>query len=157
MKYNDYPLYDVQKFSSVKEMIDIAVKDAGDKIAYKFKENDIIREITFREFADTVYALGAFLNDKQLSDNRIACIGVNSYNWILAYMTVLRSNGVFVPIDKDLPEDDILHLIDDSKSSVVFYSGKFEEFFLRHRQKLGGVKCFIGFDRDENDVTDGGN
>lgn len=150
MKYNEYPLYDVQKFSSIREMIDIAVRDAGNKIAYKFKENDTIREITFKEFANTVYSLGAFLNAEQLSDKRIACIGTNSYNWIVTYLTVLRSCGVFVPIDKDLPEDDILHIIGDCEPSAVFYSGKFEEFFLKHQEKLGGVKYFIGFDLEEN-------
>ncbi len=150
MKYNEYPLYDVQKFSSIREMIDIAVRDAGNKIAYKFKENDTIREITFKEFADTVYSLGAFLNAEQLSDKRIACIGTNSYNWIVTYLTVLRSCGVFVPIDKDLPEEDILHIIGDCEPSAVFYSGKFEEFFLKHQEKLGGVKYFIGFDLEEN-------
>lgn len=151
MKYNDYPLYDVQKVSSIKEMIELAVRDAGEDIAYKFKENDTIKQVTFREFADTVYALGAFLKKGKLSDKHIACIGINSYNWIVTYMTALRGEGVFVPIDKDLPEDDIIHLICDSESEVIFYSGKFEEFLSRNKDRLNRIRYFIGFDRKEND------
>ena len=37
-KQTNYPLYEVQPFSSIKEMMELAVRDAGDKIAYKFKE-----------------------------------------------------------------------------------------------------------------------
>lgn len=151
MRYDDYPLYDVQKFSSIKEMIDIAVRDAGEKTVYRFKENDTVCDVTFKEFADTVYSLGAFLNREKLSDKHIACIGINSYNWIVTYITALRSKGVFVPIDKDLPESDIINLIEDSNSEVVFYSGKFEELFRKKQDELKYIKYFIGFDRDEND------
>lgn len=151
MQYNDYPLYNVQKVSSIREMIELAVRDAGEDIAYKFKENDTVRQVTFREFADTVYSLGAFLKKEKLSDKHIACIGTNSYNWIVTYMTALRGEGVFVPIDKDLPENDIIHLICDSESEVIFYSGKFEEFLSKNKDTLERIKYFIGFDRKEND------
>ena len=56
----NYPLYEVQPFSSVKEMIELAVRDAGDKIAYKFKIDDDVHEITFSEFYETLKKLGAF-------------------------------------------------------------------------------------------------
>ena len=62
-KQTNYPLYEVQPFSSIKEMMELAVRDAGNKIAYKFKDNDEIREVTFSQFADTVKQLGSFLCD----------------------------------------------------------------------------------------------
>ena len=102
----NYPLYEVQPFSSVKEMIELAVRDAGDKIAYKFKIDDDVHEITFSEFYETLKKLGAFLHEISDDKRHVACIGKNSYNWITAYITTLRGNGVFVPLDKELPEAD---------------------------------------------------
>lgn len=153
MKDRNYPLYEVQPFSSIKEMIELAVKDAGGAVAYKFKDGDITREVTFREVADTISALGAYLHSKGLSDKHIACIGANSYKWIVAYLTALRSSGVFVPVDKDLPEADAIHVITDSESSVVFYNAKYEEVLKKHADELENVQLFIGFDfdRDEDD------
>lgn len=151
MKNNEYPLYEVQPFSSIKEMIELAVKDAGDKIAYKYKVGEEIREVTFAKFIETVNSLGAFLNAEGLSDKHIACIGGNSYNWIVAYMTALRSKGVFVPIDKELPENDIINVLKDSETSVVFYDGKYEDIFKRHADELADIKYFIGFDRLDNE------
>lgn len=146
-----YPLYDVQPFSSIKEMLELAVRDAGDKIAYKFKENDGIREITFSQFVDTVTALGAFLNDISADKRHVACIGKNSYEWITAYITTLRSDGVFVPVDRVLPEADIFHVINDSECSVVFCDLKYEELFKNSLDKLENVKHFIVFGRTEDD------
>lgn len=151
MKHNEYPLYEVQPFSSIKEMLELAVKDAGDKIAYKYKVGEEIREVTFSKFVDTVTALGAFLNSEELSDKHIACIGANSYNWIVAYMTALRSKGVFVPIDKEMPENDIINILKDSETSVVFYDTKYEEIFKKHADELENIKYFIGFDRLDNE------
>ena len=150
-KKTNYPLYDVQPFSSIKEMIELALNDAGDKIAYKFKENDEIREITFSQFIDKVNALGAFICDISEDKRHIACIGKNSFDWITAYMTALRGNGVFVPIDKDLPESDIIHVINDSECSLVFCDSKYENFFTENLDKFSSVKNFIVFDKTGTD------
>ena len=61
MKNFKYPLYDVTPFSSINEMIELAQINAADKIAYKFKSDSEIREITFAQFIDTFTCLGAFL------------------------------------------------------------------------------------------------
>ena len=147
----NYPLYEVQPFSSVKEMIELAVRDAGDKIAYKFKVNDEVREITYSEFYETLKRLGAFLHENSEDKRHVACIGKNSYEWITAYITALRSDGVFVPLDKDLPEADIIHVINDSECSIVFCDGKYEEIFRNNLDKLPNIKHFIVFDREKDD------
>ena len=147
----NYPLYEVQPFSSVKEMIGLAVRDAGDKIAYKFKIDDDVHEITFSEFYETLKKLGAFLHEISDDKRHVACIGKNSYDWITAYITTLRGNGVFVPLDKELPEADIIHVINNSECTIVFCDGKFEEFFKNNLDKLPGVEHFIVFDKEDDD------
>lgn len=150
-KQMHYPLYEVEQFSSIKEMMELAVEDAGSKIAYKFKDGDEIKEITFAQFVDEVGKLGAFLHENTADKRHIACIGKNSYNWITAYMTALRGNGVFVPVDKDLPETDIIHVINNSECSIVFCDGKYEEFFRSSISEFPSVDSFIVFDRMEDD------
>lgn len=150
-KQMHYPLYEVEQFSSIKEMMELAAKDAGSKIAYKFKDGDEIKEITFAQFVEEVGKLGAFLHENTTDKRHIACIGKNSYNWITAYMTALRGNGVFVPVDKDLPETDIIHVINNSECSIVFCDGKYEEFFRSSISEFPSVDSFIVFDRMEDD------
>lgn len=143
--------YDVPMVNSIAEMIELALKEASDEIAYKYKKDDGIFCLTYSGFIDRVYALGAYLSDKGYGDKHIACIGANSINYINAYFTVLRSSGVFVPIDKELPQKDILHIIENSESEVIFYDAKYEAFLRENADKIPNTKLFIGFDREEDD------
>lgn len=148
VKYN---YYEVPMVNSVEEMIDLALKEAPDKIAYRYKVGDEIHSLTYSAFIDRVYSLGAYLASKGQADGRIACLGANSVSWIISYFTALRSSGVFIPLDKELPEKDIIHLLNDSHASVIFYDERYEEMLKRNREALSGIKLFIGFDREEND------
>ncbi len=144
--------YDVQPFSSLREMLDLAKNESGEKIAYMFKNKaKEVCQKTYSEFYEDVYSLGTALADMGVSKTHVACIGENSYKWINTYLTTLLSDNVFVGIDKELPESDYLHVMTDSDSSVLFYQGKFEESLKANRETLSNIKYFIGFDREEND------
>jgi len=149
-KKPDYPYYEVEKFNSIKELLDIAVKEAGDTAAFKYKENGGIVEVTYSEFVSEVNALGSALTEFGFGSKHIACIGINSYKWIVTYLTVLKSAGVFVPIDRELPPADIFHILNESETSVVFYTKAHEKLFMENTDKLPNVKMYIGFDRTED-------
>ncbi len=96
-------LYDVTPVSSVHELLEIAKREAGEQIAFKHKENKEVIDVTYNQFYEDVFALGTALADLGISKTHIACTGENSYRWINTYLSVLRSDNVFVGIDKELP------------------------------------------------------
>ena len=144
--------YDVQPFSNLREMLELAKNESGDKIAYMFKgKNKEVCQRTYAEFYEEVYSLGTAFASRGISKGHIACIGENSYKWINTYLSVLLSDCVFVGIDKELPAADYLHIMEDSDSEVIFYQGKYEETLREKREELSKVKFFVGFDREEHD------
>ncbi len=151
MNKKRFSYYEVTKFTSIKEMLAIAAREAGDKIAFKYKGNGgEIVEVSYSDFEQQTGWLGAALTEKGFSDRHIACIGKNSYKWVLTYLTALKSAGVFVPVDKELPQNDILNVLNDSECSVVFYTKTHEEMFMSNTDKLPNVRLYIGFDRTED-------
>ncbi len=143
--------YDVKNFDNIRHMLDLAVEEAGDKIAYKYIESKEVKEVTFKEFRLITEYLGTALNDLGFGSSHIANIGINSFKWICIYVTVLKSSGVYVPIDKELPETDIINVANNSESEVIFYAKKFETFFKENRDKFPNIKYFIGLDRAEDE------
>ncbi len=155
IKQHNYPLYEVTPFSSIKEMLAIAVQEAGSSVAFKYKnDRNEVTDVTYREFQADTIGLGSALTALGLDRLHVACIGDNSYPWVTVYLTMLCGPGVFVPIDKELPAADIMHVISHSDSEVLFYAGAYEKMIGEHLGQLSRIKVFIGFDRDD-DSEDG--
>lgn len=147
----------IKEFSTIKEMMKLALEDAGDKIAYKYKTPDKeIISVTFRKFYSDVEALGAFLTSLGFGEAHIACVGENSYRWIVTYLTALKSAGVFVPLDRELPADNLIGLINDSDASVLFVDAKHKAMLSDRLAELPNIKALIYLDSDSDNNNDNG-
>ncbi len=151
-KKNKNGYYETKPVTSIKDMLKTARDEAGDWDAYQYKISDTeIKHITFNEFYEDTENLGAAITEMGLGSSHIACIGDNSYGWIVAYLTVLKSAGVFVPVDKELPVDDIIRVVNDSDSSAVFCAERFEKTILDNLDRLPNIKYVIGIDKAEKE------
>ena len=140
-------------FHSIREMLDLAVADCPDRDAYQFTrgDSDEIIHVTFREFYEITENLGAALTELGYGDAHVACLSENSFEWICAYVTVLKSAGVFIPVDGELPPKDKLHVLTESDATVMFVSKKHEKWVGENRDSLPAVKCIILFGAEEDD------
>lgn len=143
--------YEVPHLKSVKELLALAKAEAGDKIAYRYFTGTEVQNATYAEFYDRVMALGAALDELGHLSSHIAMIGANSYDYITLYLTALAGGGVFVPVDKELPPEDYLHVIADSDSTIVFCDDKYEETLRKGSDKIPKVQYIVNLTRDEDD------
>lgn len=146
----NYALNEVTKINSINELLEIAVKEAGDNLAFKYKNGNKIIEVTYNDFQNDTINLGTALHSLGITSSHVAVIGENSYDWITVYLTILKSNNVIVPVDKELPISDIIYVLSHSDSEVLFYSKKFEKYIDELTPKLPNIKYFIGFDVKED-------
>ena len=152
MKNKKMRLNEVRMISSIKEMLNLAAKEDGSKIAFQYKEgNDRIVEVTYDKFVKDTEELGTALTSIGMHDKHIAMIGENSYKWITVYLTVLKSTGVFVPIDKELTVNEIINVLKHSDSEVLFYSKTYEKWINQIKDEVPNIKFFIGLDKKEHE------
>ena len=87
----------------------------------------VYRHISYREYRDDVEALGTGLmaEDSVFGNVRagthIAVVGINSYPWFLSYMTVMNGLGVCVPLDKNLPYEELETSLERSHSEILIF------------------------------------
>ncbi len=149
MNVEDIKLNEAKKVNSIKEMLELSVKEDGDKIAFKYKENDKVIDVTYKEFERDTEELGTAIASLGMQDKHIAIIGENSYKWLTVYLTVLKSTGVLVPIDKELNAKEIINVLKHSDSEVLFYAEKYEKWIPEIKEELPNIKFFIGLNRKE--------
>jgi len=152
MSLRKMKLNEVRKIGSIKEMLNLAAEESGDKLAFKYKGKDNrIVQVTYKKFLEDTEELGTALASIGMHDKHIAMIGDNSYKWLTVYLTVLKSTGVFVPIDKELTVKEIINVLKHSDSEVLFYAERYEKWIPQIKEEVPNIKFFIGLDKKEND------
>ncbi len=151
---HNYPLYEIEYFKDFKEMIIQRVKAHPDRDVFRFTVNKQDRHVTYKEHFDNMNALGTAIAHEGLHGKHIAMVGENCYEWALTQITVLASDNVYVPIDKELPLTDLLNVINHSDSVMIFCTGSFVKVLNENRDKIPNAKWFIVY-RPKEELPEG--
>ncbi len=113
--------YRVRHVTDIRDMMKQSAKIYKKRTAFMLKNKDGgFYKISYEKFFDDYTALTTALSVRGFGkQTRIAVIGVNSYEWSLSYVAAVTA-GVVVPIDKELPEGDILNFIEAAECKAVF-------------------------------------
>ena len=122
--YQNYPTI---VYENLKEMYHASAEAYGEKTLFMQKEDGVYREYSFRQYAEEVDALGTALCARGLMGKRILVSGENGYDWVRAYMAVICGVGVVVPVDKEIPAEEIANIAKESEASAILYSPKLAE------------------------------
>lgn len=144
--------YETTDYKTIKEIFEMAREKYADNIFMleKFNPKGNFTEITYKEFTDDVIALGTALTNKyNLKNERIVIIGENTYHWYVSYMAMLCGVGIAVPVDKELPANEIENVINRSRATAVIYSTKKKDIIRKVEDKLPGVKYFMQMNSDD--------
>ena len=138
--------YKGTNYSTIKEIFINSSKEYADRtfLLEKFNSKDDWTEITYNQFKNEVIGFGtALIRKLNLKDTRVVIIGENTHHWYVSYMTMLCGVGIAVPVDKELPENEIENVIRRSKASAVIFSTKKAEVIKKVAENLSEVKYFI--------------
>ena len=144
--------YDGTSFETVKEIFINSSKEYADRtfLLEKFNPKGDWTEITYNQFKNEVIGLGTALTRKlNLKDTRIVIIGENTHHWYVSYMTMLCGAGIAVPVDKELPENEIENVIKRARASAVIFSTKKADVIKKVSENLPDVKYFIQMNSDQ--------
>ena len=121
----------IKEFKNIKEIIYNSEKEYSDKIAFIIKhqegKNKTYENITYKTFLKQINALGTKLYDIKLKNKRIAILGRNRYEWVLAHLTNLLGGIISIPLDKDLQIDELESSLIRSKADAIYFDEKYIE------------------------------
>lgn len=141
------PFYETRKVETFKQLIDESERLFSDRPAYKLKNSDgIYYDVTYKKFRHDIYYVGNSIIADGLSREKIAVVGLNSYNWCVTYLAVTCSNNIIVPIDKELMTDDIVNILKESDSVMLFGDSKYVKAVYERKDELHGDFRFFCLD-----------
>ncbi len=124
-------IYDAKEFNNIKEIVYNCKEKFGDLTAFciKHKKDKEVEyeNISYNKLLDDINALGTKLYSLGFKGKRIAIIGKNRYEWILAHLTNQLGGIVSVPLDKDLQVDELENSLIRSKADAIVFDPKIED------------------------------
>ena len=137
----NYPIYKTTFIDDMRSLVEEAAQNFTDSVAISYKENysdKEVKKVTFTQWRDDVRNIGTALVADGLREEKIAIVGENSYGWCCAFFGVMAIGSVTVPVDKELPIEDIDGIITTTDCKAVIY-GKTAEPRIQELLDKGGL------------------
>ena len=121
----------MERLKDIKEIIYASVKKFSDNIAFttKIKKGESVtyKNTTYKELLEEVNGFGTALYNIGLKKERVAILGRNRYEWVVAHLANLLGNIVSVPLDKDLQLEELETSLIRSKAKAIVFDEKYIE------------------------------
>ena len=156
MGKNKYKYYEVRKIEDLRDMVRQTAELHPDCSAFTLKDgNGNFTSITYRDFQKSINELGTALLVLGLKDAKIAVMSENRYEWCLTYLTVVNGVGVIVPLDKELPVNEVTSLMSRSEATAIVTSRDYIQDIIDIKKDLPGLKYIISMDPVDETETPG--
>ena len=113
-----------EEVSNFRELVKRYESFEKDNVAFKYKKDKRIHEITYGQFVKDIKKVAEKVLDSDVK--RVALIGNNRYEWVITYLGVTTAGRIIVPLDKALTDKEIEKLLARSEADAIVYDEKYE-------------------------------
>ncbi|MCE1188171.1 MAG: AMP-binding protein [Ignavibacteria bacterium] len=141
------PIFDVPEVQSIQEMLLRNAKIYSTKLALEDLVNTPIPSVNYHQLLTHILKFGAALRGLGIAPRtHIALMSENRVQWSIGYLTAMVFNYVIVPIDKNLPQNDVFNIIHESDSEVFLFSESYSSIASEAKLVLKKLKLYINMD-----------
>lgn len=139
--------FKVHKILDLKDMVNQSAERYPNCNAFTIKDSQgDFQSITFTQLQHKMNALGTAFLDLGLSNSFVAVLSENRFEWCLTYLSVANGVGVIVPLDKELPENEIAALLARSNSKAIITSATYLDSIKKVKSGIPELEYVICMD-----------
>ena len=158
---NNYIVYpNGRELHDFRELLNYSTTTFADNVAYVYKDDYTKKDFKYieKKFSDVgndSRALGTKFLDMGLEGKTVVIVGRNRYEWCISYFAITTSNMVVSPLDKALPENELVNSIERSGAVAVIFDDKYKDIMLNMKKTNPNVKYLICMDdiQEEGIIT----
>ena len=123
-------------FTTAREMLErhFQNRPQDPAIRYRITPQSETLTVTYGQLEQDIKALQHAFIELGLKDKRLAIVGDNSYVWMLSYLAQVMGIGLVVPLDRLLPTDELLNLLERGKCDAIVYDMSFHSTLYKERR-----------------------
>jgi len=142
------PIHENRPITDLRDLLYSGLKLYGDNPLFHEKSKDTgkYETVLYKDYVKEVEYLGTALLALGLKDEFIGVMGENRYRWVTSYLAAVNGVGTVVPIDKELPVNEITNIVERCSPAAIIFSGKKKEQIEEAAESAPDVRYFIGMD-----------
>jgi long-chain acyl-CoA synthetase len=130
--------------SLIIEMLQESSHRQGEKAALRRKVDGRWVEYSYKHIWDGSEQVAAGLHEWGMSSgDRAALLAPSSPDWVIAYFGILKSSAIAVPIDKELKQGELRHIMADCGARILFTEQAFLDTILDISDNLPDLEKII--------------
>jgi len=143
------PVFTAERFTDLRDLVVRTCDKYSELDAFVFRRSPKLSEVhrSFYEYGNDIKGLATYLLNSEYAGARIAVVGENAYEWFVSYNAILSSGAIGVPLDRALPEEELIQLLERSKARVIFYQHKHHKMMLSIAEKIRSGKIDLPLEK----------
>ena len=142
----NYPLYETTMFDNLRTMTENVANRFPDKYAITYKIKPTSQDVlhyTYEEGRVFIRSIATEFISMGMRDSNVALIGEASPEWVFSYFALMSIGAVTVPIDKELPADDMASILNTAACPFVVYSSAIAEKIKTVKELVPSLNTFV--------------
>ena len=115
----------VPKPKNLRELWDYNKNTYGPQSYFSYKKDKTIVTLTYNDMHAIMQKTGTAFHKIGIMGETIAILTETRHEWLACYMATVNGNGIVVPLDKELAEEQVLNFLERAKVKCVIYSGAY--------------------------------
>ena len=146
-------LYDVTTIHDFRDIIKHRVKDFPQNPVFLVKEKKgaDYTPISTEKYDHDIDSLGTYFTNTVEKGARIAIFAETRYEWYTSYLAVTNGTGCVVPLDKELPVDDVYNMLTRAEVEILLFSKSKLDIVNQVYGKVDTMKYWICMDEINDD------
>lgn len=133
--------------NTIDDLIKLSVDKSPEKPALRLKVAGVWQTTTYQQLWQTVTRISGGLRGWGLrKGDRVALLGATTPSWIAAYLGILQSGGIVVPVDKELKQGELRHVLGDCSARLLMTEQAYLEPLYEIGKDLAALEKIIVFE-----------
>ena len=146
-------LYEVTEVHDLRDVIKKRVKEFPGNPVFlvKEKKGGEYVPISTEKYDHDIDSLGTYFLNTVKKGARIAIFAETRYEWYVTYLATTNGTGCVVPLDKELPVEDIENMLERAEVDIVVFSKSKKDIIDAVYGKVASVKHYICMDETKDE------
>ncbi len=109
---------------TIYDLISLAGEQHKDNCFLRYEHNDVIHEVTYRDFAADCMAIASWIQAQEARVGRplhVAFLGIAGHHYLAGLLGVMCAGSISVPLDVQMDLDNLCDSLDRADVDILFY------------------------------------